>query len=301
MHTLTMRRAAAAAVALVLGTVGIAAAQPASAAPVTSTGSLGTSDITVTYSETDLAPGDTVDATISFRNVDGMPKDVDYRIGGGGPSLADVFDLTACTFAPGVAVTCGFGGFNGALVVTVDDLPSKVTTVDVELTVRDDAAPGTVAVPQSYADQSTLTILSPPVAFEILAADADLGVSLDAVAGPLLSSQITYTLDVTNSGPADATASVVTVAVPSQASSATGLPPGCTYSSGNDTITCDTAAVANGTTATRSFTVNVGLLSLGSLPATATRTSSSPTDPNAANDTASANCTTLTSLLISCP
>ena len=59
-------------------------------------------------------------------------------------------------------------------------------------------------------------------------------------------------------------------------------------------------ALASGATVTRTFSADAGLLTLGSLVATAQRTASSPTDPNAANDRASRTCTALTSLIVRC-
>ena len=63
---------------------------------------------------------------------------------------------------------------------------------------------------------------------------------------------------------------------------------------------CPIGALASGATTHARFTANFGLLSLGALNATATRTASAPNDPNAANDRATANCTAVTSLLITC-
>ncbi|MFI7066083.1 hypothetical protein ACIBL3_34165 [Kribbella sp. NPDC050124] len=66
------------------------------------------------------------------------------------------------------------------------------------------------------------------------------------------------------------------------------------------TVDCDIPALASGATVTRTFSADAGLLTLGSLVATAQRTASSPTDPNAANDRASRTCTALTSLIVRC-
>jgi hypothetical protein len=129
----------------------------------------------------------------------------------------------------------------------------------------------------------------------------DLELSLAATAGPLLTSQITYGLSVHDNGPAAASTSSVQIALPSQVYSVTGLPAGCTYTSSTDTVTCTTGAIADGATANVSFKANLNLLSLGSLPATATLASSTPADSDAGNNTSSITCTTLTSLIISCP
>ncbi|ROO87714.1 hypothetical protein EDD29_5344 [Actinocorallia herbida] len=55
-----------------------------------------------------------------------------------------------------------------------------------------------------------------------------------------------------------------------------------------------------GAPVTFTFTARLNLLGLGALPASATRTTSTPADPTAGNDTHTANCTALTSLIITC-
>jgi hypothetical protein len=66
-------------------------------------------------------------------------------------------------------------------------------------------------------------------------------------------------------------------------------------------VTCTVGPLAAGASTTRTFTVPVGLLTVG-LPytVTATRTGSSPADPNTADDTATRTCTVVTSLVITC-
>ncbi|PJJ77356.1 putative repeat protein (TIGR01451 family) [Sediminihabitans luteus] len=132
------------------------------------------------------------------------------------------------------------------------------------------------------------------------AASADVGVTLGAVAGPILTSYITYTLTSSNDGPGDVLGATVSIQLPSAVTSASNLPAGCGYTSSTDVVTCVTGAITNGSAASQTFRANLGLLSLGSLSATATRTSSSPDDPNTANDTASTSCSVLTGLIISC-
>lgn len=91
------------------------------------------------------------------------------------------------------------------------------------------------------------------------------------------------------------------MALPAQTASVTGLPWDCTYAPATHTVTCDTGAIPDGASVTRTFTANLGLPSLGTLSATAARASSAPTDPNPANDTATASCTVLTGLVTTCP
>ncbi|MFJ7627727.1 DUF11 domain-containing protein [Streptomyces sp. NPDC097595] len=129
---------------------------------------------------------------------------------------------------------------------------------------------------------------------------ADLAVALTATPAPLLSSAIVYTQTVTNNGPSGLAEGTVTTTLPSQTSNVTGLPTGCSYSSPTKTVTCTVSGLANGATATRTFTAGLNLVSLGDLPATATRTTSSPADTISTNDSATAHCSALTSVLIAC-
>lgn len=130
--------------------------------------------------------------------------------------------------------------------------------------------------------------------------EADLAVGLEADAGPLLTSQITYDLTVDNVGPGDVSEATFVVQLPRRTTSVGLLPAECTYDSGTDEVTCSSGALAHGASYDATLRANLGLLSVGHLPATATRSQSSPADPEPGNDSAHANCTTLTSLLISC-
>jgi YVTN family beta-propeller protein len=185
---------------------------------------------------------------------------------------------TAVTFGPGHPAS-GVSCTDTACAATV---PAGATgTVDVQVT----TAGGTSAV--SAADHYTYTV--PPA--------ADIAVTLAATPVPaLLGAHIDYTLTIADQGPGAVGSSTVTVTVPNSIKATTS---DCTATAGK--VTCTTGAVANGAKATRHFTVPVGLLSIN-LPysVTATRTASSPTDPNPADDHATRTCTVVTSLLISC-
>jgi hypothetical protein len=126
---------------------------------------------------------------------------------------------------------------------------------------------------------------------------ADVGVSLDAVARGLLVSRITYTVSVVNDGPAAASAVRV------RGSYALGLDwaggSGCARD-GSRGVVCEFASVPVGGTATATYSVNAGLLTLGSFSSTVTRVSSSPSDPDSGNDSARRSCTALTGLLVRC-
>ncbi|QUQ62481.1 YVTN family beta-propeller repeat protein [Kutzneria sp. CA-103260] len=128
---------------------------------------------------------------------------------------------------------------------------------------------------------------------------ADLAVKLAASPAGLLVHQVTFTATVTNNGPGASTSSTV------KFSYANGfvLPsaPGCTVNAAARTATCQLGALANGASTSKSLTVTVGLLTIsGKMPVTVTRTASTPTDGNAANDSGTVTCSALTTLLVSC-
>jgi YVTN family beta-propeller protein len=128
-------------------------------------------------------------------------------------------------------------------------------------------------------------------------AAADVGVGLTAVGHPgLLAGTIGYTVTVTDHGPSALGSSTVTalLPVPMTASSSD-----CTTS--GRSVSCGFGALAPGASATRQFSVPVGLLTLG-LPyqVTVTRSASTPVDLNPGNDSAARSCTVVTSLLINC-
>ncbi len=157
--------------------------------------------------------------------------------------------------------------------------PGAVGTVDVQVT-----TPGGTSA-TSQGDQFAY-------------AAADVGVTLAASPRPaLLGGSIVYTVTVTDHGPSALTSATVSALLPTPMAAASGGD--CTV--GGRDVSCSVGALAVGASATRQFTVPVGLLTLG-LPykVTVDRSASSPIDLNTANDAASRSCTVLTSLLIDC-
>ncbi|MFJ5045488.1 hypothetical protein ACIQH7_10010 [Streptomyces anulatus] len=124
---------------------------------------------------------------------------------------------------------------------------------------------------------------------------ADLGLTLTATPRPGLNGRIDYTLTAANNGPARVATATVKVTVPAGATS-----PDCQVE--GTTATCSITNLDNGASTIRHLSVSVALLTLGTPhTVTATRTASSPTDINPANDTASQTCTASTPLIINCP
>lgn len=126
---------------------------------------------------------------------------------------------------------------------------------------------------------------------------ADVGVALNASASGLLVSRITYTVSVVNHGPAAATAVRIGGSYPAGLSWASAS--GCARD-GSHGVVCDFPSIASGGSASATFSVNAGLLTLGSFTTTVNRVSSAPSDPDSGNDSARRSCTALTSLIVRC-
>jgi Domain of unknown function DUF11 len=119
---------------------------------------------------------------------------------------------------------------------------------------------------------------------------ADLVVDLDA-RGSLLIPRAFYDLSITNTGPHSLNTATVVLQLDPRAGGAS-TPSSCVFDATTDAVTCTFVNLPVGATAT--FTVQA-VFSLppqrpANLNATATRTSSSPTDPNSGNDTDTASC-----------
>lgn len=128
-------------------------------------------------------------------------------------------------------------------------------------------------------------------------ADIAVGVTATPHLG-ILVPYLTYTLTAHNTGPGTAASVTLTAALPPGAN-ATNLTAGCTTTAA--TVTCTYTGLANGNSATKSFRVPLNALFLGKVPVTATRTASTPHDPNPTNDQASVTCTVISILLATCP
>lgn len=147
----------------------------------------------------------------------------------------------------------------------------------------------------------TTTVLFglPPAAH---AAGEDFEVGLSATAS-LLTSSINYEQSTTYHIPGGSIGAYVevTTTLPPQTISVSNLDQGCTYDGTARTVVCGYAgSLIDGVTHSRTFTANLSLVSIGPLPASATLTSSTAGDANSANNTATANCTAITGLVITC-
>ncbi|WP_051223846.1 DUF11 domain-containing protein [Conexibacter woesei] len=280
------------------------------AAPGTVTGLDG---LSLTVSNTTPAPGEVVTVGIryttrsvdvgTFANLEGFGDDI---INGTRSQNLDDF-----TFVPGSCsgdyIACSPDPFDGrGLKGVVADATASgvVVNVGAQFLVASGASLGERISFFGYRyesdDAGTTSTGSTPMTLTVTAPGADLGVSLGATAGPLLSGTINYDVGVRNDGPAAATSATITTQLPTEATGITSAS-SCTYTAATHRASCPIGTLANGATTHATFAATYGLLSLGlALNATATRTASAPADPNAANDSASKSCAVVTSLVILC-
>jgi hypothetical protein len=136
---------------------------------------------------------------------------------------------------------------------------------------------------------AAVVIVASGTAAQASPTSADLAVGLGAT-GSLLISTVTYSVSVTNNGPDALTSASVTVRVDSRVGFMTGTSP-CALDKVAATLTCSFGGLPSGATATDKATVYFYLQTRPfTVKATATRTSSTPADPNSANDSAAHDC-----------
>ncbi len=272
-----------------LATVFFAMAPAAEAAPPSSA---------VDVSPTTVLPGQTFTIKETVYNADSTSTMASAKpaIYGTPTAITDVADLVSCE---GSTVPCFQVGssYRGA----VGDLaPGGTAEVVFTLRVKDTAAPGQFTLRhQLVGDNYSFDILDGPViTIGSPTTVADVGVGLGATGHGGLGPRFDYTVTVSNAGPSTATGVRVVATYPSGLQFAGAN--GCARVGSTRTLNCDFASVAPGTSATARFSASGGLLSLGSFTATATRTASSPGDPNAANDSAAKTCSAVTGLIVNC-
>jgi hypothetical protein len=282
---------------MLAGCILMSAAGAANAAPGTVTGPNG---LTMTVSNTTPIPGEQITITWKY-TLPTHTEGTNFMGFTGGANSEQLSFISCVTEASG---SCNFHPKNKVLQFVLP-VPGgeagRVVGGSATFEVSPSAAPGTQITYFGYyqhnasprvetSEEQVLTVAEPK---------ADLGVSLQARA-PLLGSSITYTQTVKNHGPDQETSGTITTQLPSQAESLEAKSSGCTFEATTHRVSCPVGALAPEASQTSEYTAIYNLLSLGALEATATRTASTPTDPNPANDSATATCTAITSLIIIC-
>jgi uncharacterized repeat protein (TIGR01451 family) len=212
-------------------------------------------------------------------------------------AIVDVVDVVSCTNTTAVGCFQAGSSYRAAF----GDLEAGGTKTTVwTLRVKDTAAPGQFTLQHQFVgdNYSFETFDGPVITIGNPAVNADVKVALAATGHGGLNARIDYTVTVTNTGPAAATGIRVVATYAPALSFASGT--GCAHVGTTRNVNCDVASLASGASATAKFSVNGGLLALGSYTTTAQRTASSPSDPNPANDSASKTCSALTGLIVTC-
>ncbi|MEV6878570.1 DUF11 domain-containing protein [Amycolatopsis sp. NPDC051128] len=252
----------------------------------------------VEVSPTTLVPGQTFTVTQTIHN--DRDFTVTYAKGaiyGSPTAITDVADVVSCTNT----TAAGCFQFGSSYRAAFGDLEAGGTKTTVwTLRVKDTAAPGQFTLRHQFVGDNYAfeTFDGPVITIAPPSSLADVKVALAAAGHGGLNASIDYTLTVTNNGPAAASGIRVVATYASGLSFAGGT--GCAHVGTTRTVNCDVASLASGASATAKFSVNGGLLALGSYTTTAVRTASSPADPNSANDSASKTCSVLTGLIVTC-
>ncbi|MFI7675090.1 hypothetical protein [Actinophytocola sp. NPDC049390] len=246
-----------------------------------------------TASATQVAPGSTFTVAVELFN----PRDftvtaanAQLRTGDVTP-ITSLFELVSCAGAPCYEYSpTSYRGVVGDLA------PGAGATVEFTFRVRETAPLGDFPLEHQFVggNYSFAAGTGPVIS---VGGVADIAVSLDASPKGILTSRVTYVVSVTNNGPADASG-IRIAGTYAYGFSWTGGN-GCTRDSGRNVV-CDIASLPAGATATASFSVNAGLLTLGSFSTSVSRVSSSPSDPDGGNDSARRSCAALTGLLVRC-
>lgn len=281
-----------------VGAVGMVLVAGAATLVVVGPASADTPEVAVTLSSSTVHPGDTLTVTETITNVHQFSiLQPTARLFSAPTAVAGYTTLIGCTGAASCSTVDGPNGpigYQGALAEALSGF--QAATVTFTLRISPTAAGGTQTMQGQLFGYNYATGVTngPPLT---VVARADVAVRLTGTPQPgLLAGDIDFTVAITNNGPDPLVGATITTTLPAGLSATSAA---CTPGTGQ--VVCTFGGLAKGGSATESFTVPVHLLSIG-LPYrfTATRTTSSPTDPNSANDTATTTCTALTSLLVSC-
>ncbi|MFC0115286.1 DUF11 domain-containing protein [Kibdelosporangium aridum] len=269
----------------------LSAATPAYAEPV---------EVEATVSPNEVQPGDTFTITETVHNIHSFSiLNPTIRVLSTPTPLTEYAEMVSCT-GPMVASCAtldgpsGPIGYQAILAEAMSGFESQTATFTLRV------KPGAVdAVHTLQAQLFGRNYGIFPVDFATLTVFNQADVAVGVTATPkqsLLVPKIDVTVRVTNKGPGKLRSAEVRGGLTRGLAANAGT--NCT---GGSVPVCTFGELAPGASATGTFSVPIGLLYIG-LPYqfSATRTASSPNDPNSANDSATTTCRVLTPLLVSC-
>ncbi|MEV6981265.1 hypothetical protein AB0M95_08395 [Sphaerisporangium sp. NPDC051017] len=256
-------------------------------------------EVAVSLSSSQVNAGDAVTVTVTVTNIHSFTVlNATARVYSAPAALPSYATLTGCAGAAGACTTVTDGGGTPiGFQAPVGALSGGASaTVAFTLATAQGADPGAQTLQGELRGSNYATEIVPGPVLTIVS-EADAAVALTATPKlALLVPKIEFRLRVTGNGPGAVRGATVT----------TPLPPGFGASSGDcatgsGAVTCTTGEVAPGASVTRTFSVPVGLLTIGvPYTFTATRTASAPADPVSANDSATVRCTVVSIVLVSC-
>ncbi|GLW11448.1 hypothetical protein Misp01_65760 [Microtetraspora sp. NBRC 13810] len=221
----------------------------------------------------------------------------DCEVGGVTPNTGPTGGGTAVTITGDGFLDTACHPYGVSEVEFGDNLATSVTVVN-DTTITATTPPGTGTVNVTVLGFGSFYTLFDGFSYTDAGGSADIDVDLGAQPHVgILVPYLRYTLTARNTGP-DAVASATLTATLPPGTSATNLSPGCTTAAGK--VTCAYGAIADGTSAAKSFRVPLSLLSLGQATVTGVRTTSAPADPDPANDNAATTCTVISVVLVTC-
>ncbi|GII87235.1 hypothetical protein Ssi03_52250 [Sphaerisporangium siamense] len=269
-------------------------------APLFATPALaGPPEVALSLSSAQVQAGDPVTVTVTVTNVHAFTVlNAAARVFTTPAPLPSYATLTGCAgaAAPCTTVTDG-GGTPIGFQAPVGALSGGASaTVAFTLSVAPDAAPGERTFQGELRGSNyASTIVTGPVLTVVAEADAAVALTATPRLG-LLVPKIDFKVRVTGNGPGAVRDATVTTTLPA---GLTASPGDC--AAGQGAVTCATGTVPAGSSVTRTFSVPLGLLTIGvPYTFTATRTASDPVDPVSANDSDQVRCTVVSVVLVTC-
>jgi len=283
-----LRRAGVIALLGALAATGaVALAAPASADTV---------GVALTVSPATVTVGDSVTVTETITNSNPFTiLQPTVRLLSTPDNLAGITTLASCDAGPGGTCATLANGYQATLGAAIGGNSSATVTFTLAVNTTAPSSVETLEGQLIATNFSTNPVPGPTLTINAL---ADLGVTLTGKPNPgLLSMTLDFTVKVTNSGPGTEVGATYTAT----ATSGLDISSTSTCHAHNNTATCTFGSIPAGGSATAKFNVPIGLLDIG-IPFTfnVTRATSTPTDPNPANDSSTTHCTAISVLLASC-
>ncbi|ALG14085.1 DUF11 domain-containing protein [Kibdelosporangium phytohabitans] len=257
-------------------------------------------EVEAVVSPAEVQPGDTFTVTETVHNVHQFSiLNPTLRLFSTPTTLTEYTELVSCT-GPGVASCAtvdgptGPTGYQAILAGAMSGFESQTATFTLRVK---PGAQGAVHTVQGQLFGRNYAIFPANVATLTVIDRADPAVAVTATPRTgLLVPKIDVVVRVTNNGPGRMRSAEVKGGLTQGLTANAGS--GCT---GGAAPVCAFGELAPGASATASFSVPIGLLHIG-LPyqLSATKTASSPNDPDSANNSAATTCRVLSVLLVNC-